>query len=162
VNRVTAQAMFKRLQNAYPFSDLVVDSGRLYVDELEKMDEELGRQAVTSVIEGSLLFPSIAELLEHYRIVREQRRRAERDVQRKAQAVAYDNLPRPALRDIPSAVELMERWEPRLALEQVSDGECADCDKDGKRYRYNRLALCSDCAFARGRVKAAVFLFGEE
>jgi hypothetical protein len=154
--------MFERMQNHYPFSDLALESGKAYVDTLVEMDEELGRRAVTSVIESSFLFPSIAELLEHYRIVREQRSRVERDEQRKAEQASYDKLPRPPLREIPAAVELMERWEPRLALEQVSDGECADCDKDGKRYRYQRLALCADCAASRGRVRAAVFLFGEE
>jgi hypothetical protein len=108
-----------------------------------------------------MLFPSIAQLLEHYRIVREFDKRLERDEERRAEAAAYDNLPRPPLREIPAAVELLERWEPKLGLEQAGEGTCEDCEKKGKRYRFERLALCGECAAARSRVRTQVFLFGE-
>ena len=146
--------MFERLQNAYPFSDLAVDSGKVYVDKLEEMDEELGRRAVTSTIEGSLLFPSIAELCEQYRIVREQDSRLRRDAERQAANAEYDNLPRPPLHEIPTVRDLVERWKPRLLLENAAPGECEDrCGKTGPRYRFEKLALCDNCASMRLRVK---------
>jgi hypothetical protein len=158
MNRVTAEDLLYRLQNAYPFSDLATETGRVYLDALEKMDEGQGERAVRSAIEGQMLFPSIAQLLEHYRIVRELDKRLERDEERRAEAAAYDNLPRVPLREIP---ELLERWEPKLGLELAGEGACEDCEKEGKRYRFERLALCGECAAARSRVRTQVFLFGD-
>ena len=147
------------------------ESGRLYVDELEKMDGELGALAVTSVIEGQTLFPSIGELLEHYRIAREQRNRIQRDEERKAADAAADDWPKVPLREIPEVVALLERWQPKLGLDEAGAGACDDCGKEAMRYQFGQLAVCGDCAAARARVRdklvaerkrAEAFLYGEE
>ena len=95
------------------------------------MDEALGRQAVASAIEGQILFPSDRGTAEHYRIAREQRNRIVRDEERKAADAAADDWPKVPLREIPEVVALLERWQPKLGLDEAGAGACDDCDKEG-------------------------------
>ena len=171
MNQDVAVALLQRLQNAYPFSDLGYESGREYRAALMEMDEALGRQAVQSAIEGNLLFPSVAQLHEHYRIAREHRNRIVRDEERKAADAAADDWPKVPLREIPEVVALLERWQPKLGLDEAGSGACDDCAKEGMRYQFGQLAVCGDCAAARARVRdklvaerkrAEAFLYGEE
>jgi hypothetical protein len=161
VKPAEAQALFAELRSAYPSANVDADTLRIYQRELAPMRYELAKEAVVSAIGSCRFLPTIAELHHYYGIAREQRRREVDAENRRLERIAEDNFERPSLKEIPAAQELLARYrgvdvEQLLRLEEVSEGRCDDCHREGPRFAFEKLGLCSRCVTNRLRVKAQV------
>lgn len=88
---------------------------------------------------------------------REQHRRRLDAERTRLERIAEDNMPRPALHDIPDAVEHLAKIrgaEELVHLEQLDNGKCDDCKKAGARFSFlGKLGLCVKCVGNRLRVR---------
>jgi hypothetical protein len=164
VNRDQASALLALLQAAYPRTKVPDETVDLWLSELGNLDHAIGEAAVRSVIKTVKFWPSPAHLHEQVADLDEQARLAKEQTDREQQRAgrieadrAFDELPRPQLREIPAAVELLERFsvlKPPPPLELAPDGACEDgCGAKGLRYHLGRFQVCADCA--RRRLRAA-------
>lgn len=146
-----AQELLVKLSSAYPSAKLTQDTLRLYAKTLRGWNAKLGEGAVESAIAGCKFFPSLAELGSHYGIVREQRAREYRELERRREDAVYDSLPRPPLKDIPGA-----DWQTLEApnLPEEGQGDCSDCGKKRRLYRLGKFQVCATCARRRQRCAA--------
>lgn len=159
MTQAEAQRLWTRLVDAYPAATFTEGTARQYMGEFRPLSFELASAAVDGAIHASRFLPSIAELHQQYVIVREQRERERAAERVRQERLAEDSLPRPALGEIPAVAEYLARLhsvDERLHLEEVAAGKCDDCKREGRRYKFVRLALCSGCAVSRFRVKAQV------
>jgi hypothetical protein len=163
VKRAEAVELLNLLRTATRGGGVDHDRLTLWLEELRRLDYETGEQAVRSLVVSSVYFPSLAELHEQCRIAREQAARTRRDEERRATERATDALPRPPLREIPAARELLRRFHQPLGLEQVKPGACDECGRPGPRYELGRFSVCTECAGRRldAREKAELPLISE-
>lgn len=152
-----AEELLERLRAAYPRIELSEPTVGLWLGELRRLDHWIGAAAVESLIAVVKTWPSVAHLNEYVTVAREQAARERREAERHEAERAFDLIERPPLREIPAAVELLERFEAApLALERGEDGSCDDCHGEGFRFRVGRVLVCTKCA--RSRLRAGVRL----
>lgn len=152
-----AQKLVAELRTAYPNTTFDADTAKLYQRELRPMSYPLAEKAVQEAIHACKFMPTIAELHQQYAAVREQRAREVAEENRRLERLAEDNLPHVPLKEIPEAANYLAKLhggERELQLERAADGKCDDCPKEGARYKFFRLGLCSTCIGHRLRVKA--------
>lgn len=100
-------------------------------------------------------WPSLAELHEHYEIVREQAARKAREEERRAADAAADTLPRLALREIPAVRDYLARQEVVVGIPEEGKGDCSDCGQQHPAlYRIGKFRVCTECARKRLRARA--------
>lgn len=149
-----AGALFALLTANWPRTKAGETTTELWLDELSRVDHRLGKQAVKGLIATCRYWPSIADLNEQLRQVREQLDRERRDRERQEADRALDALPRPALRDIPGLADRLDRFRTELPLDETESGACDDgCGSHGRRYRIGRRQVCASCARRRVRVQ---------
>lgn len=159
MTELEAIQLLDELRSTFPNTQLGNEGARQYVRALKGMSYELGREAVTSSIGSCRFLPTIADLGHHYGIAREQRRRQLEQERRREERIHEDNLPHPPLADIPDVSAYLAKLrgvDEQLHLERVSDGKCDDCAHVGARFKFAKLALCSEHVASRLRVKAQV------
>jgi hypothetical protein len=147
---------------AYPRTALPPASTDLWLTTLCSFDAKLGAKAVDSLIRGVKFWPSLAELHEHYGIVREQAGRARREEERREEIEALEALEEaglPPLDEILRRFPEVERWMPggehMAGLPEEGKGVCSDCGEERPRlYRLGKVRVCADCARPRLRAKA--------
>jgi hypothetical protein len=150
MNNREAGGLLALLQAAHPRTKLEDATVDVWLSELRKLDHRIAETAVRSLVEGVRNWPSIADLGERVAAVREQAARERRDNERHEAERAFDEMPRPPLREIPAAVELIERWvSPPSPLPSAADGVCDECGRSGARYELGRFCVCRACAARR-------------
>lgn len=154
-----AQQLLTTLRSAYPASKINEHTLALYLKKLQPWSAAIGAKAIQSALENCRYMPTIAELHQHYGICKEQAVRDQKAEQTRMERLAEDNLPHVPLKEIPAVHEHLVKLrglsaDELLNLEKAGDGKCDDCPKQGPRYRFFKLALCSEHVAARLRVKA--------
>jgi hypothetical protein len=93
-----AAAQLDLLRAAYPDARTKVgpDTAAVWIAMLRRLDRDLGRKAVQSLIEGCKFWPSIAELNEQVVILREQARGERQAAERREDDLAHELMPRVA------------------------------------------------------------------
>lgn len=155
-----ATSVLTKLKAAYPSWPLDKDTAQLWLEKLKNLNHDDATLAVQSVIEDVSRFPTVADFFRHYSILREQKARDHKEEQRRLDQLAWENMPRPELREIQARPDVNEAWfqrgstEKPLALERVGEGKCDDCGFQVRtRVRLGKFNLDEGCA--RRRLNAA-------
>lgn len=153
MTRAQAGQLLALLTAAHPRTKIEDATVDLWLDELSRLDHEVGAVAVRALVEAVKGWPTIAHLHEQIAAAREQAIRERRDQERREAQDAFDRMPRPPLREIPAAVALLERFSLKpIDAERVEDGPCDDgCGRSEARYRVGRFNVCGSCARLRAR-----------